>query len=91
LAKLKQVCHDPEETANFKAGIGKKEEVKIMKKLGRKLNVTNETLRAYCGCACITGCTIKCSCSPTGTVNMASNLYNTSVANVYSTGGTSLK
>jgi putative bacteriocin precursor len=61
----------------------------MMKKLGKKLNSTHETLRAYCGCACVAGCSVKCGCSPTGPVTSA--LYNSNLANIYSTGGTSTK
>jgi len=60
-----------------------------MKKLGKKFHLTNETLRAYCGCACTTPCSTKCTCSPTGTVT--SNLYNTNVSNVYTNIGVAAK
>jgi putative bacteriocin precursor len=73
----------------FEAGIKKEKEVKMMKKFGKKLNSTHETLKAYCGCACDVGCKVKCVCSPDGVVTSA--LYNTSVANVYSNSGSSLK
>jgi len=59
-----------------------------MKKLGKKLHVGQETLRAYCGCACITGCTTKCQCS---SVTATTNLANTNVSNVYSTTGTATR
>lgn len=61
----------------------------MMKKLGKKLQINNETLRAYCGCACINGCAIKCNCS-TSTVAYT-NLNATNVANVYSNIGSAAK
>jgi putative bacteriocin precursor len=59
-----------------------------MKKLGKKLQVNNETLRAYCGCVCVTGCTTKCNCSSTVAYN---SLNTTNVSNVYSATGTASK
>lgn len=63
-------------------------EVKIMKKLGKKLYVNNETLRAYCGCVCVTGCVTKCQCTST---TATTNLTNTNVSNVYTAGGTATR
>jgi len=59
-----------------------------MKKLGKKLHVSQETLRAYCGCACITGCTTKCQCTST---TATTNLANTNVSNVYTAGTSSTR
>jgi putative bacteriocin precursor len=60
-----------------------------MKKLGKKLNSTHETLKAYCNCACEAGCKVKCACSPTGVAMSA--LYSTGVSNVYSNSGTAVR
>jgi len=60
-----------------------------MKKLGKKLSLTNETLKAYCGCACTAICVAKCNCQPS-TVAYAS-LNSTSSNNLNSTTGVAAK
>jgi putative bacteriocin precursor len=60
-----------------------------MKKLGKKLNLTNETLKAYCTCGCTSYCTIKCACLPASV--LYSNLFTTNASTLYSNTGTANK
>lgn len=59
-----------------------------MKKLGKKLNFANQTLRAYCGCSCDNVCITKCACT---SITMTTALATSNVANAYSNIGSAAK